>query len=309
MVTTDSEKEGGKRGHVSGKVVPSLVSLTLTKVQRMLTTAVKSSSWPKHKQILTHAVLTHVPHHLRQILQNKLLHDWRLYDTISLRLLELLLSPATNSLRLAHVRVFFHDAFLALLHRLTGLQELTLQDSVWTLSRQQVGVMADALSYMTHLRVLILHHCGHNLLLAAVASNCPHLQVVSVRGSRAVDDSGVWSLVTVPPRRPGPPHRAHRKANISWYTVVKSLISVSTVLDLIRKEDKDRAPLKVLPSPRPSSDSISSRDSSDDFSLSSPCSSLTLVDVRCTSVTSAGIFLLTQALQPHAHLAYDTYQD
>lgn len=61
------------------------------------------------------------------LLQNKVLQDWRLYDTISLRLLELLLSPATSSLRLAHVRVFFRDAFLGLLHRLTGLQELTLQ--------------------------------------------------------------------------------------------------------------------------------------------------------------------------------------
>lgn len=59
--------------------------------------------------------------------QNTVLQDWRLYDTISLRLLELLLSSTTTSLRLTHVRVFFRDAFLGLLHRLTGLQEFTLQ--------------------------------------------------------------------------------------------------------------------------------------------------------------------------------------
>lgn len=59
--------------------------------------------------------------------QNTVLQDWRLYDTIALRLMELLLSSTTTSLRLAHVRVFFRDAFLGLLPRLTGLQEFTLQ--------------------------------------------------------------------------------------------------------------------------------------------------------------------------------------
>lgn len=308
MVTKNCEEEGGKHGRASGQVVPSLVSLTLAKVQRMLTSAVKSSSWPKSKQILTHAVFTHVPHHLRQKLQNKVLQDWRLYDTISLRLLELLLSPATSSLRLAHVRVFFRDAFLGLLHRLTGLQELTLQDPVWTLSRQQVGVMADAMNKMTNLRVLILHHCGHNLLLAAVASHCPHLQVVSVRGSRAVDDSGVWNLVTVPTCRPAPAHPSRRKSNIitSWYSVVKSFTSVTAAIDLISKQQKDMLPIEDMPRPHLPPDNTRSRTT---FAMSPCCSSLAFVDVRCTGVTSAGVYLLTQALQPHAHLAYDSYQD
>lgn len=219
MVTKNHEEEGGRQDRVRGKVVPSLVSLTLTKVQRMLISSVRSSSWPKCKPTLTHAIHSQVPHHLRQKLQvrrhsgyaakhltlnllhnllpshcsqcptqtkvnylqitnvvatnnsilvsheqrnafcqhpqccgvgnsdqtfaaakliilmigasvppqDTVLHDWRLYDTISLRLLELLLSSTTTSLRLAHVRVFFRDSFLALLHRLSGLQEFTLQ--------------------------------------------------------------------------------------------------------------------------------------------------------------------------------------
>ncbi|XP_045114157.1 uncharacterized protein LOC123506276 isoform X2 [Portunus trituberculatus] len=308
MVTKNSEEEGGRQGRASGQVVLSLVSLTLAKVQRMLTSAVKSSTWPKNRQTLTHAVDTHVPHHLRQELQNKVLQDWRLYDTISLRLLELILSPATSSLRLAHVRVFFRDAFLGLLHRLTGLQELTLKDSVWTLSRPQVSVMSDALSKMTNLRVLVLHYCGHNLLLAAAASHCPHLQVVSVRGSRAVDDSGVWSLVTAPTSRPAPAHHARKKSSIisSWYSVVKSLTSVTAAMEVCGKQkdvdsDEEFQNLPVYP------DNTRTRTTS--LPMSPCCASLTFVDLRCTSVTSAGVYLLTQALQPHAHLVYDTYHD
>ncbi|XP_050696046.1 uncharacterized protein LOC126985316 [Eriocheir sinensis] len=304
MVTKDHEGGGGQ-DRAKGRVVPSLVSLTLAKVQRMLTSAVRSSSWPKCKPTLTNAIQSQVPHHLRQKLQNTVLHDWRLYDTISLRLLEVLLSSATSSLRLAHVRVFFRDAFLGLLHRLTGLQEFTLQDSAWTLSRQQMGVMVDAVSNMTNLRVLILHHCGHNLLLAAAASHCPHLQVVSVRGSRAVDDSGVWSLLTTPPRRPAHPHHSHKKTSVltSWYSVIKSLTSITAAFNLLFTQS-DKVPIEELPRSL-SSEALNSKTA---FEMSPCCTTLTFVDVRCTSVTTAGVCILRQALHPRAHIAHEAYQ-
>lgn len=75
MVTKNHEEEGGRQGQVKGRVVPSLVSLTLAKVQRMLTSAVKNSSWPKCKSTLTHTVHSHVPHHLRQKLQVRALSE------------------------------------------------------------------------------------------------------------------------------------------------------------------------------------------------------------------------------------------
>ncbi|KAK7068317.1 hypothetical protein SK128_001856, partial [Halocaridina rubra] len=53
--------------------------------------------------------------------------DWRVYDTVTLRLLEVLFSSNTTSLKLIYVRTFYRDAFVTLLPRLTGLQQLRIQ--------------------------------------------------------------------------------------------------------------------------------------------------------------------------------------
>ncbi|XP_069162120.1 uncharacterized protein [Procambarus clarkii] len=176
---------------------PHLEALAESAVLTVLTEATKKRSWQGNKAHITHIVHAHLPHIVRQRMQERVLRDWRVYDTVSLRLLDLLFSATTTSLRLVHVRTFYRDDLISLLPRLAGLRELSFQDSTWTLSQRQLGLAAHALTTMVHLRVLKLQYCGHNLLLATLGAHCPNLQVVDVLGSQGVDDEGVWGLVTV----------------------------------------------------------------------------------------------------------------
>lgn len=266
----------------------SLVKLCLVAVQKLLASAAMKRTWNSNKNDLSSIVQSHIPHNLRQKLQEQVVQDWRVYDTVTLRLLELLFSPSTSSLRLIHVRTFYRDAFVNLLPRLTGLLELSVQDPVWTLSRRQLGMAATALSAMTHLRVLTLQYCAHDRLLAVVGANCPFIQVVDVRGSRDVTDEGVWSLVTLDPGGAFLSLESHsQKQKVSekfrncWGAAVKSLTSrLVTVLTeaTLQAEQTEEEDYPVT--------------------WCRCCATLTYIDLRCTRVTPVGLSLLTQALPP-----------
>lgn len=299
MVSSNDRGVGqtrGSRRQGEGKDVPRLVSLTLTKVLRLLTEAVRQRTWQVNKAALTHIVHTHIPHNIRQDLQERVLHDWRVYDTVSLRLLELLFSSTTSTLRLVHVRTFYRDSFIDLLLRLTGLQKLNIQDPVWRLSRRQLRLTADALSRMVQLRVLTLHYCGHDLLLAVTGTHCPNLQEVDVRWSQSVSDEGVWGLVTAPTARHDSltstsSHKMTFNLRSCWGAAFRSLASKMRALnDPPSPQISDAEPLKE-----------------ETLSWSACCSTLVYVDLRCTSVTQVGVGLLARALPAHTRLAHDAH--
>ncbi|ROT68872.1 hypothetical protein C7M84_012971 [Penaeus vannamei] len=208
----------------------SLVKLCLVAVQKLLASAAMKRTWNSNKNDLSNVVQSHIPHNLRQKLQEQVVQDWRVYDTGRLR------EPPAS---------------------LTGLLELSVQDPVWTLSRRQLGMAATALSAMTHLRVLTLQYCAHDRLLAVVGANCPFIQVVDVRGSRDVTDEGVWSLVTLDPGGAFLSLESHsQKQKVSekfrncWGAAVKSLtsrlVTVLTEATLQAGERRRRLPLTNL---------------------------------------------------------------
>ncbi|XP_064104743.1 uncharacterized protein LOC135214401 [Macrobrachium nipponense] len=284
---------------------PDLVSGCLAVIQRLLTAATRRKSWHSHKAALTAYLHANIPHNLRQRLQERVLADWRVYDTVTLRLLELLFSSATSSLELIHVRTFYRDAFVNLLPRLTGLSHLQIQDPVWTLSRRQLGVTLLSISKMSYLRVLTLQYCGHDALLAAAGASCPHLQVVDVMGARGVTDEGVWSLVTV---RPGGwsgmmalEEDIIKKKSMAvrlgkcWGAAVKSITSK---LLFALMEPKDPKLLKHMRS-----------DGEDSFCWSRCTSSLVHIDLRCTKASPVGVAILKQALLTKAQIEHDSFCD
>ncbi|XP_076057541.1 uncharacterized protein LOC143035023 [Oratosquilla oratoria] len=175
---------------------PRLESLALESVRVLVTGVVRRRRWEEKRDALRNAIHKVLPHNLRQALQDVVLRDWRVYDLLTLRVLDLLLSGSTRSLRVTQVRTFYQDDFVQLLGRLVGLQELVLQDFGLTLTGRKLTLTASALSRMEHLRVLTLQYCAHDLLLAAVGRQCHVLQVLDVRGSRNVTDAGAQALVS-----------------------------------------------------------------------------------------------------------------
>nr|XP_053635897.1 uncharacterized protein LOC128691109 isoform X2 [Cherax quadricarinatus] len=249
---------------------PRLETLAEVLLLKMLKVATRRRSWHSDRTALSHIVYTHVPHTVRQ----------------------------------------------------------RLQDSTWELSRRQLGLTADALSRMVHLRVLTLQYCGHNLLLATVGAHCPHLQVLDVRGSQAVDDDGMWGLVTVNhafyaylarhalshssvPQT----HKPSLSISSCWLLAFKSLTSKMMMKMTVKKTqstqvnnsgdakgvgDETCRNVGALTSER-------ERVDQEDISWSQCCSSLVFLDIRCTGVTPAGVTILAQALPAHTSLAHDAH--
>ncbi|XP_069162100.1 uncharacterized protein [Procambarus clarkii] len=332
---------------------PHLEALAESAVLTLMTGATKKRSWQGNKAHITHIVHAHLPHIVRQrmqehegnqkvlqkhegnqkVLQERVLRDWRVYDTVSLRLLDLLFSATTTSLRLVHVRTFYRDDLISLLPRLAGLRELSFQDSTWTLSQRQLGLAAHALTTMVHLRVLKLQYCGHNLLLATLGAHCPNLQVVDVLGSQGVDDEGVWGLVTVNHAHYNAlarhalahsPKSYNNSLNVSpggcWILAFRSLASkmlMKMVPSKAHSMQVNNADTKVEEDESNGEETstktgwgvktVGEKQDQEAVMWSLCCSTLAFLDLRSTGVTQAGVTMLTQALPVHARLAYDAH--
>ncbi|XP_045626331.2 uncharacterized protein [Procambarus clarkii] len=283
---------------------PHLEALAESAVLTLMTGATKKRSWQGNKAHITHIVHAHLPHIVRQrmqehegnqkvlqkhegnqkVLQERVLRDWRVYDTVSLRLLDLLFSATTTSLRLVHVRTFYRDDLISLLPRLAGLRELSFQ-------------------------------------------------VVDVLGSQGVDDEGVWGLVTV--------NQAHYNAlarhalahspksynnclNVSpggcWILAFRSLASkmlMKMVPSKAHSMQVNNADTKVEEDESNGEDTstktgwgvktVGEKQDQEAVMWSLCCSTLAFLDLRSTGVTQAGVTMLTQALPVHARLAYDAH--
>ncbi|XP_069162123.1 uncharacterized protein [Procambarus clarkii] len=283
---------------------PHLEALAESAVLTLMTGATKKRSWQGNKAHITHIVHAHLPHIVRQrmqehegnqkvlqkhegnqkVLQERVLRDWRVYDTVSLRLLDLLFSATTNSLRLVHVRTFYRDDLISLLPRLAGLRELSFQ-------------------------------------------------VVDVLGSQGVDDEGVWGLVTVNHAHYNAlarhalahsPKSYNNSLNVSpggcWILAFRSLASkmlMKMVPSKAHSMQVNNADTKVEEDESNGEDTstktgwgvktVGEKQDQEAVMWSLCCSTLAFLDLRSTGVTQAGVTMLTQALPVHARLAYDAH--
>ncbi|CAL4122796.1 unnamed protein product, partial [Meganyctiphanes norvegica] len=272
-----------------GPGVSTLETLCTHKVLKLMTSAVRRKGWTNNKPLL-HQILQHnLPHYIRQHLQNLLLSDWRLYDTVTLHLLGVLLGPRTSSLKLTHVRIFYRDALLQMLLGLHDIQEFILQDPIWTFSRRQLILAGEAISQMTQLRVLKLQYCAHDYLLAAVGDSCHNLLVLDVRGSRSVSDRGIAALITPASAMEGQLLKGGKKQD-SGRCLGKAVKSITSKITMALVEPKSLENDNEL-----EEDSI--------VQLSPCCQTLVCVDLRCTKVSSTGVAWLTSAVSPKARIA------
>nr|XP_045626331.1 uncharacterized protein LOC123775316 isoform X3 [Procambarus clarkii] len=283
---------------------PHLEALAESAVLTLMTGATKKRSWQGNKAHITHIVHAHLPHIVRQrmqehegnqkvlqkhegnqkVLQERVLRDWRVYDTVSLRLLDLLFSATTTSLRLVHVRTFYRDDLISLLPRLAGLRELSFQ-------------------------------------------------VVDVLGSQGVDDEGVWGLVTVNHAHYNAlarhalahsPKSYNNSLNVSpggcWILAFRSLASkmlMKMVPSKAHSMQVNNADTKVEEDESNGEDTstktgwgvktVGEKQDQEAVMWSLCCSTLAFLDLRSTGVTQAGVTMLTQALPVHARLAYDAH--
>lgn len=154
-----------------------------------------------------------VPAHIRQLLQEAVLADWRVWDTRSLRLLQLLLSrDCCTSVRVQQVRLFFRDAFIRLLPPLTRLVDLRIQDCDWSLTPAQESLLCAALSQMPLLRLLSLRHIATNAVLATAVGHCSNLLVLDLLCSSRITCTGALQLpVGHTPHPPQPFSAPHRR--------------------------------------------------------------------------------------------------
>lgn len=138
-----------------------------------------------------------IPWSLRQSLLEELLKTGRLYNTLQLYVLEVLLSPDVRRLAVRHVRRWYRNRFLELLAsgRASGLTVLLLEDITWLTGSPVVSApLASALHALTHLRQVSLRFVCDDGILESLGASCPNLEEVDSSGSVGVSDVGVRRL-------------------------------------------------------------------------------------------------------------------
>lgn len=138
-----------------------------------------------------------IPWFLRQRLLEELLKTGRLYNTLQLFVLEVLLAPDVRRLAIRHVRRWYRNRFLELLTsgRASGLTVLLLEDITWlTGSPVASAPLASALHALAHLRQVSLRFVCDDGILESLGASCPNLEEVDSGGSIGVSDLGVRRL-------------------------------------------------------------------------------------------------------------------
>ncbi|XP_069162125.1 uncharacterized protein [Procambarus clarkii] len=263
---------------------PHLEALAESAVLTVLTGATKKRSWQGNKAHITHIVHAHLPHIVRQRMQERVLRDWRVYDTVSLRLLDLLFSATTTSLRLVHVRTFYRDDLISLLPRLAGLRELSFQvvDVLGSQGVDDEGVWG----------LVTVNHAYYNTLARHALAHSPK----SYNNSLNVSPGGCWILA---------------------FRSLASKMLMKMVPSKAHSMQVNNADTKVEEDESNGEDTstktgwgvktVGEKQDQEAVMWSLCCSTLAFLDLRSTGVTQAGVTMLTQALPVHARLAYDAH--
>ena len=148
-------------------------------------------------QQLHNECVVSIPWFLRQRLLEELLKSGRLYNTLQLFVLEVLLESDVRRLAIRHVRRWYRNRFLELLSsgRASGLRVLLLEDITWlTGSPVASAPLASALHALPTLRQVSLRFVCDDGILESLGASCPNLEEVDSGGSMGVSDAGVRKL-------------------------------------------------------------------------------------------------------------------
>jgi len=170
-----------------------LQSLAMEAVLQQLVSLCTQSNYAINKRALKHYLKFQLPVELRQQLLDLALRDGRIYTLVDLNVFELLLSPSVKEVNIRSIRPFFRQPLVTMLRQLgTGIEGLILHDSSWLdASRNSLPF---ALAAMTQLQELSLHYFANDAMVAAVAKNCPELQILDLTSSTSVTDKGMQLL-------------------------------------------------------------------------------------------------------------------
>ncbi|XP_059472799.1 uncharacterized protein LOC132195079 isoform X3 [Neocloeon triangulifer] len=131
-----------------------------------------------------------IPSPLRQRLVDLVVASGRIYNTIDLLLLEVLMAPDIKRLCVRHVRKWYRERFLQLLKcRGGGLRMLSLEDI--DVPRNALSSAFSALPSLSH---LTLRFACDDATLWQVGKGCPVLQELDIEGSFRVTDLGIRAL-------------------------------------------------------------------------------------------------------------------
>jgi len=186
------------RGSVSA--TPStLETLCVRACLRVLESACSVSGYMtgSRPEQLYNECIRSIPWSLRQRLLEELLKTGRLYNTLQLFVLEVLLAPDMRRLAIRHVRRWYRNRFLELLGsgRASGLRVLLLEDITWlTGSPVASAPLASALHALPLLRQVSLRFVCDDGILESLGASCPNLEEVDSGGSIGVSDLGVRRL-------------------------------------------------------------------------------------------------------------------
>lgn len=151
----------------------------------------------RRPELLYSECVRSLPWFLRQRLLEELLKTGRLYNTLQLFVLEVLLAPDVRRLAIRHVRRWYRKRFLELLAsgRASGLQVLLLEDITWlTGSPVASAPLASVLHALPRLRRVSLRFVCDDGILESLGASCPNLEEVDSGGSVGVSDIGIRKL-------------------------------------------------------------------------------------------------------------------
>ncbi|XP_018009500.1 uncharacterized protein LOC108667029 [Hyalella azteca] len=233
---SDAPASRGSKGF--SRVVPSLQETLLVQLVHNLGRAVWK--WRDDNPKATRTFITRyrsaVPAHIRRMMLERVLREYRVWHTVSLRLLQLLLSDdCCSGVRVQQVRVFFRDQFISCLTPLTRLTVLRIEDSSWRLQNVQESELCQALSRLQQLQVLSLHYLATDVVLATTVENCHALRVLDLFFCSGVTDRGAqWLLGRPDPAFRHGPQLQPRLRKKKWYAA--ALRCISTPLRRKRKK-------------------------------------------------------------------------
>lgn len=177
----------------------TLESLCVGACLRVLEAACSVSGYVSgpRPEVLHNECISFIPWFLRQRLLEELLKTGRLYNTLQLFVLEVLLAPDVRRLAIRHVRRWYRNRFLELLAsgRASGLRVLLLEDITWLTGSPVVSApLASALHALPCLRHVSLRFVCDDGILESLGVSCPSLEEVDSSGSVGVSDLGVRRL-------------------------------------------------------------------------------------------------------------------
>ena len=188
---------GGVGGH--GFKPKTLEKICVQACLRLLESACSVSGYvngSRPQQLHDECVIS-IPWFLRQRLLEELLKSGRLYNTLQLFVLEVLLDSDVRRLAIRHVRRWYRNRFIDLLSsgRASGLRVLLLEDITWFTGSPVVSApLASVFQALPKLRQVSLRFVCDDGILENLGASCPNLEEVDSGGSMGVSDVGLRKL-------------------------------------------------------------------------------------------------------------------